>query len=585
MSRRSERKGRPSPKAASSTPTPPKTRRAGSPRARSGPAAPAERGVWRWPVVVVLLVAAVAGVSVQRDRDDHPPATAAVDTAGLLPVASAADALSSTWYCAGGTATGTKEGDAEQTVQIANAADHSVTAKVTVVPSEGQPVTKAVDVPARGRADLVVSSVVKAPYAAAVIEIPGGQAAVSHVLGGPTGKAMAACSSSPSSNWYIPAGTSKRGTRQLLAVFNPFPSEAVVGVSFETDDGARTPQKFEAIVVPGQRVALLDISAVVTVRTQIATTVNVRSGRVVVDQIQLANGTQDTAASLAVTPGAPQASPTWWFADGPAGEGLSTTMVVQNPSDDTADVQLQIRLDRAEANGSVAPFEVSIPAHQYSEVDVSGAGRVPQGVGYTAAAVSTNGVPIVAERLVSEVAPASPTGMTITMGSPVTATNWLVPVASAPYVSATTVVVTNPSSTDPVTISVSTVGGGALKPVADGTGVQIAPGGRGGFQIPTGPNTPEVAVDVESDGPVVVEARTVFVTGGLAEPLAIPVQPSATVAASGIPAVPPGEVVPSVPGAGPGDGGGGGTSVPNDLTTTTAAPASTTPPAGANPGG
>ena len=92
-------------------------------------------------------------------------------------------------------------------------------------------------------------------------------------------------------------------------------------------------------------------------------------------------------------------------------------------------------------------------------------------------------------------------------------------------------------------------------------------------------------MDVESDGPVVVEARTVFVTGGLAEPLAIPVQPSATVAASGIPAVPPGEVVPSVPGAGPGDGGGGGTSVPNDLTTTTAAPASTTPPAGANPGG
>ncbi len=79
---------------------------------------------------------------------------------------------------------------------------------------------------------------------------------------------------------------------------------------------------------------MLDVSAVVTLRTQIATTVTVRSGRVVVDQIQIADGTKGTTAALAVTPGAPQASPTWWFADGPAGEGLSTTIAVQNPSDD-----------------------------------------------------------------------------------------------------------------------------------------------------------------------------------------------------------------------------------------------------------
>ena len=535
------------------------------------------RSVWRWPIVVIVLLAAIAGLAVQRHRDDQPPAPAPADTAGLLPVASSADALGSTWYCAGGTATGTKEGAAEQTVQIANGADQNVTATVTVVPSEGKPVTKTLEVAARGRADLVVSSVVKAAFASAVVEIPGGQVAVSHLLEGPTGKTMAACSSSPSANWYIPAGTSRAGTRQLLAVLNPFPSEAVVGVTFETDVGARTPQKLEAIVVPGQRVVMLDISAVVTLRTQIATTVNVRSGRVVVDQIQIADGANGTVASLAVTPAAPQASPVWWFADGPAGEGLTTTMVVQNPSDDTAEVQLQIRLDGADVNGSVTPFEVSIPGHQYHEIDVSGAGRVPQGVGYTAAAVSTNGVPIVAERVVSAAAPAAPVGLTIALASPVMATNWLVPVASAPYLSSTTVVVTNPSATEAVTVTVSTIGGGAVEPVANGAGVTIAPGARGGFEVPAGAKAAELAVNVEADGDVLVEARTLFVTGGLAAPLGVPVEPSVTVATSGIPSEPPGEVVGTVPDA---------VTVPDDATSTTAVgPESTTPPAGANPGG
>ena len=269
-------------------------------------------------------------------------------------------------------------------------------------------------------------------------------------------------------------------------MFNPFPSEAVVGLSFETDDGTRTPQKFEAVVVPGQQVTMLDVSAVVTLRTQIATTVTVRSGRVVVDQIQIADGSNGTTTSLAVTPGAPRPAPTWWFADGPAGEGLSTTMVMQNPSDEPAEVQLQIRLDDASINGSVAPFEVTIAAHHYGAVDVSSAGQVPQGVGYTAAAVSTNGVPIVADRTVTAVAPASPVGMTVTMGSPVVATEWLVPVATSPRSPSATVVVTNPSSTDPVTVTVATVGGGATQPLADGNAVPDRAGGRGGFAVPAG---------------------------------------------------------------------------------------------------
>jgi len=190
--------------------------------------------------------------------------------------------------------------------------------------------------------------------------------------------------------------------------------------------------------------------------------------------------------------------------------------------------------------------------------------------------VSTNGVPIVAERVVGAAAPAEPIGLTIALASPVTATSWLVPVASAPYLSATTVVVTNPSATDAVTVTVSTLGGGAVEPVANGAGVSIAPGARGGFEIPAGANAAELAVKVESDRPVLVEARIAFGAGGLAAPLAVPVEPWVTAATSGIAAVLPGAVVGTVPDA---------VNVPDGATTTAVGPESTTPPAGANPGG
>jgi len=181
-------------------------------------------------------------------------------------------------------------------------------------------------------------------------------------------------------------------------------------------------------------------------------------------------------------------------------------------------------------------------------------------------------------RTVGAVAPASPTGLTVTLGSPVEAGDWIVPVASSPSISSTTVVVTNPSSTESVTVSVSTVGAGVASPLAGADQVQILPGGRGGFEIPTGAGKPEVAVEITSSQPVVVESRIVFTAGGLTEPLAVPVVTSAVVATTGIPAVPPGEVVPAP--------NGGDTSVPGDApATTTTAPASTTPPAGANPGG
>ena len=94
----------------------------------------------------------------------------------------------------------------------------------------------------------------------------------------------------------------------------------------------RTPDTYAGLVIPGGQVTVLDVTAVVTLRYELATTVSVREGRLIVDQLQSADGSNGTNKGLAVTPAAPRGAPTWWFADGPATEGAHTVLAVQNPT-------------------------------------------------------------------------------------------------------------------------------------------------------------------------------------------------------------------------------------------------------------
>jgi len=124
------------------------------------------------------------------------------------------------------------------------------------------------------------------------------------------------------------------------------------------------------------------------------------------------------------------------------------------------------------------------------------------------------------------------------------------------------------------------VGGALVVPgdvvVADGDGVLIPAAGRGGFAIPAGAGGARRAGVVESDRGVVVESRIVFTSGGLAEPLAVPLAPSAVVATYGLPSVTPGQLV--TPGlAAGGDGTAPGNPAPADTAPADSAPAGTAP--------
>ena len=477
----------------------------------------------RWPIALVVLLALIAGIVVQHQRDDRPELRPVIDAAALMPTASGSS-LSSTWYCAGGTATGKASGAAEQTIVIQNASSRSLSGLVTAMTDEGRSATRTLTVPARDQVEVELSDLVKARYAAAVVEVSGGEVAVSHLLRGPTGTAVAACSSSASSTWYVPSGSTQPGMHQLLALFNPFPSYAIATVTFATDAGPRTPQAYDAMVVPGGQVTVLDVTSVVTLRTQLTTTVSVREGRLIVDQIQTADGTAGTVKGLAVTPGAPRGVPTWWFADGPATQGARIRFVVQNPGADPADVSLRIRLDQAAQNGTVSPIRLTVPAGGYSIVDLSKDVRVPVGVGFTATAAAAGGRPVVVDRVVQARAPAKPNGFDVALGSPLLARRWLVPLASSDAIYAATLIVTNPSTTRSVKVNVSTVTGGLVNPLQGTDQVEVIPaGGRGGFTVPAGAAASTLSLSVSADTAVVVEERLTYPSWGMSSPLAVPV--------------------------------------------------------------
>ena len=93
-----------------------------------------------------------------------------------MRTASPAGTLSSTWYCAAGTATGVTSGEeagvAEQVVIISNASGTDATGDVTIYPEGGEPKTVPVSVVAHSRALLRLSNEVQAPWAAAMVVAP-----------------------------------------------------------------------------------------------------------------------------------------------------------------------------------------------------------------------------------------------------------------------------------------------------------------------------------------------------------------------------------------------------------------------------
>jgi hypothetical protein len=508
----------------------------------------------------LALVAGVVAAAVAYDGPGGRPAASAPAAASATatgPAARPASAQSSTWYCAAGTASIGGQGD--HRVLLANPTPAARHVTLTIVPGDvshpdgaaGPPlpeeVTRDIDLAPGSRQEVRLADEVAAPLAAAVVEVDGGGVAVEHRVVGPRGSDVGPCSPAAADTWHLAWGTTTRDARDLVFLFNPFPSPAAVDASFVSEEGTRSPVRWQGFPVPAHSVVAVDLDDDVTRSPQVSATFHARTGRIVVERLGIFDGSLGVKG-VSLDLGVPQAATVWAFAGGGATaptpvapepgtaaarkggrssrSGLATSekIVVYNPGTRRAEVDVRL-VPGGDASGPAAePFRLSVGPGAYDVVDYGGQSRVDPDTRPGTLVTSTNGVPVVAERVTTDVVtperakrssrsrsrsqPALTGETTATPGARLAATDWTVAAVGADGATVRYgLVVLNPDHSRDMKVRVLPLAAGGAESLVEAT----VPAGRvAGFRLPPGAAG---GVVVRAEGPVVVE-RVIWTDDG-----------------------------------------------------------------------
>ena len=514
---------------------------------------------------VVILGGVIAGGLVldAADTTTGEDAPSTLEAGVAMPAATPPGTLSSTWYCAGGTAT--DDGFADHVVIISNPSDEARRAVVSVLtggiaaapsgttsgtasstttapsttsttaPAPEPPAPESLEVPAGSRIEVSLREMVKSPLAAAIVEVEGGGVAVEHQIttlaeGG--GRATSPCSTTAAASWSFPWGVTERGARELLVFMNPFPDDATVTIDFATDEGTRQTLRFQNFVVPGRSVVGAYVDQDVTRKSQVSAQVTVGHGRVVVDRIQTFDGTDPTFEGITLGLGAPEPAEVWVWPAGTLREEATEQIVVFNPTDDVAEVEVEVRLEDPETNGVPEAFEATVAPHRYEIVDLGEPDlevtpetprRVPDGVSHSIILRSLNGVPITAEQVITRSDTERNVGVGVTLGSPLAAPRWLMAAGGVNDERGEQITIFNPSNEHAVRVDIDTLEDGGTLGIESLQGLEIPPGGRQSIQMAEHVDLEQLPLVITADGPVVVQRDLFRVEGrGISLSMGIP---------------------------------------------------------------
>lgn len=492
---------------------------------------------FRW--VLIAAVAATVGALVGWWPGSAPLGTGEPLGAGV-PAGGAADARSSTWYCAAGT--WGEEDAPPHRLEITNPAGVDATARLSVHDAEGPVGEQEVDVTGPGPTTVDLENLFDGRRGLSVmVESDVGELVVEHRLVSGGRADQVPCATSSSDRWYFPAQTTLLDTTAQLVLFNPFASDAAVDLSVAIDEGVRIPGEWQGLVVPAGTTRTVDLGAEgdefgIQRRDQFSVTVQARTGRVIAETVQTLDTDEPATRGIRLQPGVPRAATSWAFAQGYVDEGASERLVVYNPGESPASVAVQITPFGGAAEPP-EPFELEVAPRRYQQLDLSAETRIPARVPH-AIAVESTGAPVVVGRVVTigaepEEAPTAEalgrpdvsSGTTIGTGTPVAAPLWLATVRANPEDGAQNelVMVHNPGDDDVVvsmTVFSDDVDGVVLLdegeiPAGDSLAVPVSGDLGGGW----------LNVLVEATGPVVVE-RTITYSQNedLSMPLAVPLR-------------------------------------------------------------
>jgi hypothetical protein len=453
-------------------------------------------------LVLVLVLVAVGFL----DNHFRRPRTTVRTAAHTMPVAAPPGALTSTWYCTGGTAA--SGGGADMAVFIVNAGTVERNGTVTFVSSDGQ--TKAIDVkiPASTRVPLRAQDTLKGPFVSATVEIDGGAVAAEVAISGQLGESATQCASAASDRWYFAEGSTTRDAAETLLLFNPFPEDAIVDIGFSTEDGRSAPQGLQGLAVRGRGLSAVKVGDFVHRRQAVSTEVVTRVGRIVTARLQSFDGTAGRKGqSLAL--GAPTPGRRWYFPEGLIASGITERYQLYNPSDREVAAQLVLALEQ----GAAEPIEVTVPAQSRVTVSANDEKRIPRQVAH-AVTVIADAPGLVAERAIDAVPPAARQGFSSVVGATQLARKWLFANGAANETWDEWIVVQNPGTT-PVDFSVIALAGGQRLPIEGLQELRVEGGQRRAVRLGEHIRRSDLPAVVEANGPVAVE-RDIFRARGLA---------------------------------------------------------------------
>lgn len=356
----------------------------------------------RWIAIAVMFGLLISGVLYDRIDLDPNVVEEAAEITLHSPVMEFPPPLAETWFCPVGSSAA--DSYAPGSIVITNIGTDDAVANLDLRTDTGPGATLRIDLAAGSTEIVDLASLGSHAAAAAVVEVVGGEGAVSHRIRTAVGETEGPCATTSAPEWHLAGGSTTRDTKQYIAILNPFANAVVFSATFQTATRTRQPGDLENAVVPARSVRIIDVGEYVAREAVVATSITTgdSGGQLVVERLQTFDGSLGPVG-LALEAAVPVGDTVWYLPAGRLHDGADNLLSIYNPGELPASVDLELdpmnNADRA--TFGLVPVELTVAPGRLVSVDIDLLAEqiglpVPYELGLTV--VSVNGVPVIVDR-------------------------------------------------------------------------------------------------------------------------------------------------------------------------------------------
>lgn len=456
--------------------------------------------------LVIGVLAAVVAIDRQGGKQSAGASGALVSLSGF-PQAVNGTRISTSWFCPGAAA---GDGLDAANVVLSNPGDVDYTASVSFLSGDIAEAQNVV-VPARSQLEVDVLRGRTVGVIVPVVEIIGSVGTVEQELIYAAGDVTSQCVSQTSDTWYFADGFTSEGSTQRVVLINPYPDTAVVNMTYTTSAGRRAPSALQGIVLPPKTVKSISMADVgASNESRVAVEVVATTGQIVASRMQHYLGGGRLGYSTTV--GVPSPLSEWWFTSGRTGSQVTEQLIVFNPSNRAAQVNVSffgvgitngIPVDQP--TGAALPSQaVDIPAGGIVTINTDSIAELPKG-DHAMVISSLNAARLVVEHVLSQTTNTSAfTAIVNGIPAGLLSDTWRIP-AGLGKGARNAISILNTTAVDG-TFTVSAVGPGGVLELPGFTNVPLGAASLVSLDVPEGVSDGEVVITATV--PIAVQRRT-----------------------------------------------------------------------------